>query len=662
MYVYTFGSMTLESRTADYRHTFSLEKMKYLRGVLVCLLCAKDRSLPRNWLLRLWPSFDLDGRPISSKEKLHRLSQTISKTRLAVPPELLFSQRSGRLTLHPQTLLWWDAEAVLELASRAEKLSSLQDALPLWQEAQNLIDRGMFLSDDISAAWTEEHGIRSLRSQIEKIRQKTMRALAFGDLISKKDLSRVQSYFDRYQNDSEGIEQLLCTSMNQPPSVQMKILEIAKQCQVPARSIAQLQNILQASPIELIVPFDRTAHQNISALEAPQREKHPLFLNSQLCSSLSTLELSSPEEEQEQENILIGATVAQFLSFVYQCKYHGFSLGELQQILDKEITAMSAQQPISRRDALLGALSFMATAVNFPPYKQTFPIEDFLCHAAAGIVANWHLLGGHQYTFIQKTLSRYLPALSQLAKQNKDAAELACQAYLQLGLIAFHTTHIKTRQKYCQQAVIYADMSQTPLLQAAARIHLCCSYYYGNENKAALHAIQEAWPFFSRVSPLLQSCMAMRLAMVLARCYEEHEKVSALIQQACQTFPERAAEDPAYLYSEFTEGNLYFVKGLIFLDTGHLSQASSAMQPLVEQKIPVSPRTLYQVYNYQARIALEEGDKDAMEAYLLKGIEGAISLQSKRRREEAIACYRRAKQVWPQEKTLDSLAIRLLEA
>ncbi|WP_137686264.1 hypothetical protein [Thermosporothrix hazakensis] len=183
------------------------------RGLLTILLCAEKYSLSR-WRLAqlLWPHVE------DARSRIHRLDVALSSDRLhRVDPELerrmLFvEEERRRITLRGP--LWWDVAAFLTLVKEAETSQEQPEvALPLWQEAEQLSRRGLFLSDDLEAPWYELQAVRAVRLRIEKARQQVQRGLALGLFATAKALEeahlQLQLYFEQYPTDRAAVEHLL---------------------------------------------------------------------------------------------------------------------------------------------------------------------------------------------------------------------------------------------------------------------------------------------------------------------------------------------------------------------------------------------------------------------------------------------------------------------
>jgi len=335
------------------------------------------------------------------------------------------------------------------------------------------------------------------------------------------------------------------------------------------------------------------------------------------------------------------------------------------EILQQVLGVTGATFVIPLHDTLNSVDTLSVQHLNIP--MSNADIEEFLVQCAASITACWYLLHGSQLTVVDTVLATCLQKLTRLAQQpskyQKSAAILASQGYLLRGLLAHHQMKFSLRKAYCQEAIQYGTIAEERNLQVAAMIQLGNTLYHTHELERALITFQKAYSYIDEVSPLLRSCIYMRVAMASSR-FKPDDAISNMTM-ALKIFPEHPNSDPSILFAEYNISNLHLVEGLVYLNLGEhypdnsyyqQSQKTFAHARKIFTTAAVSERNRIEVVNYQAKVAVAIGDQEQVYSYLTEGISGAKELGSQKRLQETVDVYRQARKLWPEEPRIRELA------
>jgi tetratricopeptide (TPR) repeat protein len=335
---------------------------------------------------------------------------------------------------------------------------------------------------------------------------------------------------------------------------------------------------------------------------------------------------------------------------------------------------------ISRRMALatLATLSSSLVAkVQFGPLT-TFVIGEFLAQCATSITTCWHLMQGRELTIVQQALTRYLPVLSSWARQSSSyqqtSAYLAAQGCLLMGLLSLHSLptpqNFQKRTLYCTEATEYAHLSADPCLQITALTHLANARYDMGQLDKMLQTYQKAVSTLDDLSKQHQFPMLLRskLQVGLAHAYAQQGHVQnslRALEEARALFPNEYEVAPVFLSTDYGRYSLIQFEGRTHLDLEkhapgdhHSRQAANALAKIeavsISEQIP--ERFRVEIINQQTLAAIREGNLDNFRRYLFEGAKGAKALESEKRRQEAIANWKAARERWPQEKSVLELA------
>ncbi len=334
---------------------------------------------------------------------------------------------------------------------------------------------------------------------------------------------------------------------------------------------------------------------------------------------------------------------------------------------------------ITRRTALatLATLSTsLLTKMQFGPL-MTLVIEEFLAESTTSIVACWHLLRGDGLATVEHALPKYLPLLVSLIKQfpsyKQKASYLASQGFLLLSLVALHRLRFLERVTFCKQAVEFASESGDRTLLVTSLTHLGDAFFTNGQRTEMLHTYQQAEYYgeSTEISAFLRSKVLGELAHAYAQQGKSQE-VFRCLGEAHTIFTEESSDTPVFLSTDYGLFQLILHTGLSTLDLGnyediqdnpgraqeHYRDATSKLNQIehLSQTIIVPERIRVEIVNQRALAAAKAGNLDEFEQYLIEGANGARSLASEKRRQEAIANWKIAREQWPHEKRVLELA------
>jgi tetratricopeptide (TPR) repeat protein len=237
-----------------------------------------------------------------------------------------------------------------------------------------------------------------------------------------------------------------------------------------------------------------------------------------------------------------------------------------------------------------------------------------------------------------------------------------------MGLIAVYKLPIphnfQARLAYCQQAVEYARGSEDRALLTIALTHVAdarCDMGQPTE----LQAYQEAESLLTEeTAPLLRSRVLADAARAYPRFGQGQEALDR-ISEARAIYPGVVGDVPGFLAADGSPFPMILYEGLTYLALGHQEPAKDhyataekafAQIERVPSTVVVPERFLYWIVNNQALAAIKVKNLDDFERYFIQGIQGATALGSQKRRREAIANWKEARKVWPDEKRVVELA------
>jgi hypothetical protein len=191
-------------------------------------------------------------------------------------------------------------------------------------------------------------------------------------------------------------------------------------------------------------------------------------------------------------------------------------------------------------------------------------------------------------------------------------------------------------------------------------MYLGYTYVYTRQPGKAIVKFQEALQYLSTQDSLLTNDICMGLADAHGQCKAEKEALAALT--IAQRFPTNPENDPSFLYADCNLAVLYVWEGRTYLELGrhypdrryHMKARQSLLRIEGESNATKRNSTGNSIYQSRAAVGLKE-----LEMFFdrwTEGMEGAITLGSKRRYNEGCEVYQEACEKWPNEKKIKSMA------
>jgi DNA-binding SARP family transcriptional activator len=273
--VYTFGAFRLAWQVPPCTTEDLWKSRTSARTLFKVLLCAPGRQASRSQLAgMLWPETDED----KARKSLRSASKVLRKVLRTASGENLLENRNNHaiLELAEQSRLWVDADAFLDLTSQASRATVPEEALALWQQAQDLL-HGEFLADDLGREWMRHRWIKLRQQALRMARGRMVRHLAdqylkHGQVSLAEEV--LEEHLMRFPTDQDALYRLLVLFEQQSRFEEARLVyERAKQTlaalgKQPAPQVrTQYERLLTAIT---------SPHAEIALLKrAPARERSP---------------------------------------------------------------------------------------------------------------------------------------------------------------------------------------------------------------------------------------------------------------------------------------------------------------------------------------------------------------------------------------------------
>lgn len=401
-----------------------------------------------------------------------------------------------------------------------------------------------------------------------------------------------------------------------------------------------------------------------------------------LDSALAIISVPSRANDTPDLSTGISIVLARIVLTIGMWSSRGLVWGEIQAMVNEEVSVldeMLQQKPrrdehiISRRQALM-TVAALPTALlvrkSFVhPTQQGMGVNaaDFLPPCAASIAACWHLLKGDELATVTSLLPQYMPTLTTLAVQpsphQQAAAALAAQGNILQAIIAMHQLKINERERYCREAVRCAYLSRDSNLTAAALMYLGYTYSFNirpRRPEQAIRVFHKALQVLGAEDSLLRSDILMGLAEAYAQCYDER-KAQENMARAQDCFPTYPENDPSYMYAECGLNVLYQWEGKMYLELseqypqhGYAQRAWDALMFSTNTQ-SINGRSVSETVLCQADAARLRGDLRTYTDYMRDGLHMALTLESRKRYDEAVELYHKTPEPWLKEQPIKGL-------
>nr|BBH91797.1 hypothetical protein KTC_65480 [Thermosporothrix sp. COM3] len=561
---------------------------------------------------------------------------------------LFVEEERGRIALRGP--LWWDVAAFLTLVKEAETSQEQPEvALPLWQEAEQLSRRGLFLSDDLEAPWYELQAVRAVRLRIEKARQQVQRGLALGLFATAKALEeahlQLQLYFEQYPTDRAAVEHLLHLA-DRSHQHQELVLDV----------LSQVQGRLDAStrarwPLSLKQHIEQMRKRNLhqqSDFSCPDTQHFPPPFVSNTSSigtswAISLDQLDGLLAEARQNIATLKACL--FSDPEEQCRVtHSSSFQREEYMFPHDPTK---RQSLLQFAAALGVLLTGSHVSDTPALKQPFASSEkrekadpTLLHRFENLLLeSWTLLNCNQFTLAERLLMSFLPSLLAFPVEEKMARLASIGLRLQ-SVLAHHRLDLSQKLTLCQQAVTFAQHGHDHTILAAALVELANAYEFHGDVAKSLLTLQEALTVAPHTTPLIQSRIYSNNAVLLAQTGRKRE-AEWYIQYAQEIFPDTPQQDPRSVFADSSVYTLAYHAGLVALALGKLHQVSDAFT--LYQQWPAQgtmpERLRLEIWNGHSKAAIQMNELEHYAALLTDSLSSAQMLGSKKRYQEAVVIF-----------------------
>ncbi len=642
----------------------------YPRLLLKALLCCPGRRARREALLEmLWPH-------CNPEQAAQYLNTAVTKLRNVLRPGkgqeslLITEEDSNWYHLEEQPLLWFDADEALALLKEAEQAGfASPHALPFLEQAVKHLEVGTFLEGE------EGFWLYSRRGDIDAARYNGRLWLA--EVYTQQDMvGQAEMQLRALLVDDPTDEDVLCQAM--------LLLHRHGLAHKAWRLYQQISVRLAREGSALSEATRSLAEQ----LHAERPSALSTALNSTRVSVYAALPLSASllplqMEISLQEGMPVdcatwfGWKQAQLMTLIHQWSGRASFCDELQMHLQTALGALNDMRPslpsdetyqVSRRQVLVSlatlAIGFLASGRY--EHQSSLFAEEFLPRCAAGIIACQQLMKGRDFFQAEQILTHYCSALEPLmqppSKYQQMAAYLMLQCDNALRTLASHRLQWDKSEQYGRHAIRFSLLAKNQQVRTVVLVGQASNYFNRVKPAEALDTYQQAFPLLNQVSPLIQSSFYVKRAAAYA-LQGQAQQARADLKQAQACFPDYPEKDSGFLYADFGLPSLFLWEGLTHLELARHGDASPqeawdafAQVEGTDPRMIVSERNRIEIVNYQTQAAILLGDMDRFCTYLQRGIEGAKTLSSVRRRQEALDNYRLARERWPHETKVSDMA------
>ncbi len=339
------------------------------------------------------------------------------------------------------------------------------------------------------------------------------------------------------------------------------------------------------------------------------------------------------------------------------------SLFEVQHELRRTLEESVRYDDITRREALLrltwlpllGILAGNAVSLN----------EESINQFAAGVAACWELAkgDGHDIAHAYEQINTYLAQLVGQAQalnsteQRKAVLTLIAQCYHFKTVMGWHVESLPAARDYARQAQHYSILAEDVPLQIEVAVRLAWIHYYARQYRQAYTEISNAVAQLKATKvplpQLLVSSAYSTLAVMQAVCHQKQPALSSL-GLAHEHFIRNGTSEPG-CHIDYCSTSLVFEDGLTHAYLGMLEKAQDSLYQVTD-KSPWT-RVRIEVYNSQVLALLKSPDKDMERAIStwIVAMQGATTLRSEQRWQEAMENYHMMQVMWPGERRIEEL-------
>jgi transcriptional regulator with XRE-family HTH domain/tetratricopeptide (TPR) repeat protein len=339
------------------------------------------------------------------------------------------------------------------------------------------------------------------------------------------------------------------------------------------------------------------------------------------------------------------------------------SLYEVQYELRKTLEESVKDDDITRREALLrltwlpllGILAGNAVSIGGESINQF----------AAGIAACWELTrgDGHDIALAYEQINTYLPQLVgqvqvlNSTEQRKAVLTLIAQCYHFKTVIGWHAESLPAARDYARQALHYSTLADDVPLQIEVAIRLTWIHYYTKQYQQAYteisNAVAQLKATKAPIPHLLATSAYSTFALMQAVCHQKQPALSSL-GLAHEHFIVSSNDKPG-CHIDYSPAGLALEDGLTHAYLGMPDKAQDSLSQITD-KSPWT-RVRIEAYNGQVLALLKSPNKDMEQTVTtwIAAMQGATTLRSEQRWQEAMENYSIMQALWPGERRIEEL-------
>jgi transcriptional regulator with XRE-family HTH domain len=366
-------------------------------------------------------------------------------------------------------------------------------------------------------------------------------------------------------------------------------------------------------------------------------------------------------------------------------RYHLLQIAILMDLGDDN---MNLHEEMNRRDALkrlvVASTDFLGLTAMHAVLKRS--PEEILVRCAAGITACWYLRRGEELVFADHAVSKYIPTLKAIVRnapeaQRKAAADLLVQCLLLKAALAWTIAPANNAiLNYAQEAESYCAVAENRLLHITTLRLKAAALWHINQWKQALGAAQQAKylleerdkqdkqkqkSVFSKAEKPIPQLVYSHIYIGLANCQaHDGRKEDALLslQKAHATFLAQSDDESVPSWIDHSIGNLLVTASETQTHLGLYKEAIDTLEQMDTRYVD-DPNVAFSFRIEAAfdRVLAEvsRDDKPRNMQWCIdqwkKGVQGARTLQSDKRLNEAIQVHKIMRVAWPAEQQIKDL-------
>jgi tetratricopeptide (TPR) repeat protein len=251
------------------------------------------------------------------------------------------------------------------------------------------------------------------------------------------------------------------------------------------------------------------------------------------------------------------------------------------------------------------------------------------------------------------------------AQQRKEAASLAAQCDLLKMILGWHVEGLRDLADYAREALLYSEEAGDLSLQIAIHVKLAWMYGYAcqyqqslREADLAAHLLKTSViPLPANLYSTVYCTRAIRQAM-----YSKDQEALASLRLAHQHFAEVQPAAQQFVYLDFIRSSLILEDGMVYAQLGQYDTALNSFEQIIDPqslttKLPIAERVRIEALNNQMLALLRSKQRDMDQVIRLwkAGMQGAITLRSEQRFNEACTAYEVMLGLWPGDKRIKDL-------